>query len=265
VGSLSAHLRELEQHGRLAFHPGCPICRNERLVGTVPTEGLIPRRAQALIAAGVLVASTAAPATALAGAPDQEQDGTAAPQTSGGDPATSPNFDPGGDSTDLPFDASPPPEAQAPPDPGNPDTAPLDQEPGTDPGAPVADPGDGSQGPADGQPAGTPGQAPAAVQPGGSARPPTPAATGAPPVTSPQTLNRRRRPSGRGWAAPARKDHPPSSRSARQPPSSKSRAGPSAQRGRRAEPIRSGSRVKGPADSNCICDCHSARATRQAG
>lgn len=195
MASLRAHLREIDPHGRLAFHPDCPICREERLIGAISSEGLISRRAQALIAAGVLATTGAAPATSIAAAPDQEQDGTATPQPSGGDNATSPNFDPGGDSTDLPFDASPAPQAQAPPDPGNPDTAPLDQEPSADSGTPVADPGDGSQGPADGPPAVAPGQPPAATpdqppastQPGDTTSPSAPAPAPAPPVAPTDT------------------------------------------------------------------------------
>jgi hypothetical protein len=180
VSSLTAHLRHPDDHGRLAFHPRCPICRDERLIGALSSEGVVTRRAQAVLAAGVLLAGGAVPATALAAAaPDQEQDGTAPPQTAGGDPAVSPNFDPGGGSTDLPFDAAPAPETQAPPDPGNSDTAPLDQEPSSDPAPPSADPGDGSQGPADAPQPAAPVQAPAAGQPD-TTTPTTPPGSGEP-------------------------------------------------------------------------------------
>ena len=118
MGSLSAHLRQPEDHGRLAFHPECPVCRRERLVGALPAEAVVSRRTQALLAAGVLALSTAAPTAVLAAEPDQEQQGTAAPGQIGQHrSADSPDFDPGGASTDLPFDAGPAPDAPASPDP----------------------------------------------------------------------------------------------------------------------------------------------------
>lgn len=189
--SLSAHLRESDDHGRLPFNPFCPVCREERLTGALVSEPVISRRARAALAASVLALSTAAPAAAIAGEPDQEQDGTAPPaQPGSGDPAQSPGFDPGGDSTDLPFDAAPAPELQAPPDPGSDDSAPLDQEPATDPGAPVADPGDGSVAPDDQQAPPVPGtpptQAPTPISPAPStpAPPPAPATPITPPDAS---------------------------------------------------------------------------------
>jgi hypothetical protein len=171
--SLSPHLRQPDDHGRLPFHRHCPICREQRLTGTLATEPVVSYRARAALAASVLALSTAAPSAAVAAEGDSQQDGTAPPtQTGSGDPADSPNFDPGGDSTDLPFDAPPSPQVQAPPDPGNDDTAPLDQDPSTDPGAPTADPGDGSTPPAGQQPAEAP-----------------PAATAPPAVGSPEQTN----------------------------------------------------------------------------
>ena len=75
--------------------------------------------------------------------PDQQTERTAEPEeVQGSDPAVSPEFDPGGDSTDLPFDAPPVPQTPAPPDLGSDDTAPLEAEPQTDPAVPVADAGD---------------------------------------------------------------------------------------------------------------------------
>jgi len=176
VSSLSAHLSGADDHGRLRFHPACPICREQRLIGSLSSDGLVSLRAQALLAAGLLVVSGAAPAAALAAEGDQEQDGTAAPQA-GGDPATSPEFDPGGDSTDLPYDAPPVPEGNAPPDAGNPDTSGLDEEPTTDPGAPVADSGDGTDSPSEQPPAN---QAPES-SPSESAPPEQPSPASSPP------------------------------------------------------------------------------------
>ena len=33
--SLSAHLRQPEAHGALPFHADCPMCRSERLLGSL--------------------------------------------------------------------------------------------------------------------------------------------------------------------------------------------------------------------------------------
>ena len=36
MGSLTEHLRRPDDHGRLAFHPDCPLCCEERLAGPLP-------------------------------------------------------------------------------------------------------------------------------------------------------------------------------------------------------------------------------------
>jgi hypothetical protein len=174
--SLSSHLQRLEDHGRLAFHPECPLCRRGRLIGVLTSEGVVSRRAKAALVAGLLATSGAAPTAVAAQEPDQQTEGTAVPEeVQGSDPALSPEFDPGGDSTDLPFDAPPVPETSAPPDPSSDDAAPLEEEPQIDAEVPVADPGD-EPAEVDGQ------QAPA---PPADTPTATPAPTGAPPpVTS---------------------------------------------------------------------------------
>ena len=103
--SLTAHLRESEAHDRLPFHPSCPICRQTRLSGTIANGALVSHRTQALLAASVLAASTTAPVTAaLAAENDQQHDGaTTIGQSGPSDSANSPDFDPGGDATDLPL------------------------------------------------------------------------------------------------------------------------------------------------------------------
>ncbi len=193
--SLSAHLRQPEDHGRLPFHPDCPICREERLSGSLATNGVVTPRTQAALAASLLAFSTAAPAAALAAEPDHQQDGTAAPtQTGSPDSAQNPDFDPGGDSTDLPSDAPPVPQAPAPADPGNDDTGPVDQEPTTNTTDPVGDTGDGSGNPSDKQqPSAPTDPSPPAVSAPGASGGPAPgtpatdptAATGAPTATNP--------------------------------------------------------------------------------
>ena len=90
------------------------------------------------------------------------------------DTADSPDFDPGGASTDLPSDAPPVPQLEAPSAAGDDDAAPLDQEPANDVDAPVADAGD--------DPAG-----PNAQQPAAPATPPAPPSGGDPEQPAPPT------------------------------------------------------------------------------
>ena len=127
MGSLTAHLLETGDHGRLRFHPSCPVCRHERLYGTLSSEPVVPRRAQALLAGGVLALSAAAPATSIAQERDRQFEGAAAPEEAGGPELDDPAFDPGGD-TALSFDTAPAPAA---PDDGDDsgEGAPLDVEP----------------------------------------------------------------------------------------------------------------------------------------
>ncbi len=66
MAALSTHLRA-SNHAALAFHPGCPVCRAERLSGALTDGPVISLRAQAagLVATLALVpALTAAPALA---------------------------------------------------------------------------------------------------------------------------------------------------------------------------------------------------------
>jgi nucleoid-associated protein YgaU len=110
VASLTAHLTAGPEHGRLGFHPLCPRCRDERLAGSLDRELLVSRRAQAVVAAGVLAVSTAAPAVSVAAEPDQEQEGGAvpAPDADGGGTLDDPGFDPGGADTPLEVDTGAP-------------------------------------------------------------------------------------------------------------------------------------------------------------
>ena len=132
--TLNAHLRQTEAHAGLPFHPGCPICRQTRAIGRLPSDGVVSTRAQAVLAAGVLVVSTGAPITPAlaAGEPDQEQQGGAPIAANGGDSAANPDFDPGGDTTDLP-EAALLPAVQAPVDADDDDAAGDEREPELDP------------------------------------------------------------------------------------------------------------------------------------
>jgi hypothetical protein len=132
MASLSAHLRQPADHGRLPFHPECPVCR-DRLTGELSSNALVGRRTQAVLAAGVLAVSAAAPSAVLAAEPDTEQEGAevvdpAAPQT----PLSAPDVDPGGDSTELPVEVSPIPEPGSITAPDNDDAGPVEQEAASD-------------------------------------------------------------------------------------------------------------------------------------
>jgi hypothetical protein len=179
MASLTAHLRRLDDHGRLGFHPECPICRRERLSGAPPADALVGPRNQALLAASVLALSTASPTAALATTPDQETEGTAPPEQLANDPVQpAAAFDPGGYSTELPVDVAPAPEANTVPE-ATAETAPLEQEPVADEVVPVADAGDAT---------GVEEQAPAPAAdsvPPPAAEPVAPAPPPVPPVPDP--------------------------------------------------------------------------------
>jgi hypothetical protein len=67
VSSLSDHLRESGSHGRLPFHPSCPVCRDERLSGSLAGDAILGQRGRAgLLAATLALSSLGLPAAALA-------------------------------------------------------------------------------------------------------------------------------------------------------------------------------------------------------
>ena len=84
MASLTAHLVESGDHGRLGFHASCPVCRQERLFGSLPSEAIISRRAQAALASGVLALSAVGPPAALAQESDQQVEGGSGPGGVGG-------------------------------------------------------------------------------------------------------------------------------------------------------------------------------------
>ena len=78
MSSLSVHLRLPEDHSGLPFHASCPVCRRERLVGSLEGDEIVSRRTQAALAVGLLAFSgVSAPAAAVAAGPDQDIDGSA--------------------------------------------------------------------------------------------------------------------------------------------------------------------------------------------
>src|SRR5215218_6231639 len=113
--TLTAHLLRTDDHGGLPFHPECPVCRSERLSGTLRAHGPVGRRTQAAILAALLAGSTAVPSVAVAQEADQITEGVV-PEASGEDSSVRPEFDPGGADEGLQVDE---PSAVAP------DTAPA--------------------------------------------------------------------------------------------------------------------------------------------
>ena len=108
MASLAAHLAGGADHGRLGFHPDCPVCRSTRLLGSPPPSDLLPPAARAGVLAAVLGASTLAPTAAFAAPPDE---GLSLPGgeviEEGPAPGEAPAEDPGVDENDP----APPPEA----------------------------------------------------------------------------------------------------------------------------------------------------------
>jgi hypothetical protein len=85
MASLTAHLVESGGHGRLGFHPSCPVCCRERLFGSLASDPVVSRRAQAALASGVLALSAVGPPVAMAQEPDQQlEGGSGAGQPEGG-------------------------------------------------------------------------------------------------------------------------------------------------------------------------------------
>jgi hypothetical protein len=188
--SLTAHLRDTDSHDRLPFHPSCPICRQRRLSGTLASGGVVAPRTQALLAASVLAVTATAPVTvAFAAEQDRQQEGNApAAGSAPPDAAASPDFDPGGEATDLPGAAAPTPQTQTSAD-ADDDAGPVEQAPIVNPDDPVVDQGDGSDPTAGGSPPApesvTPADAPAPSQPMPPASPPGDGAPAPTPTTDP--------------------------------------------------------------------------------
>src|SRR4051812_38484258 len=106
MASLTAHLRESGDHGRLPFHPACPVCCEERLAGSLPADGVVGHRTQALLAAGVLAFSASAPASVMAAQGDEEFVGSGDPNAFTA-PGSEPDAGPDGDREELPEDPDP--------------------------------------------------------------------------------------------------------------------------------------------------------------
>src|SRR5689334_10746778 len=105
MSSLSRHLRQPGDHGRLGFHPDCPVCQDERQAGATPSDAVGSRRAEALLAIGVLAWCSVAPSSVLAAGGDQEIVGTVDPSMVA-DPLADPDAGPSAPN-DLPNDSTP--------------------------------------------------------------------------------------------------------------------------------------------------------------
>lgn len=166
--SLTAHLVTSGDHGRLGFHPDCPVCRQERLFGSLNSNAVVAPRAKAVLTSGVLAFSAVGPAGAIAQEPDlQLEGGSEAGQTDGpGVPERSAPLPPNEPSSPPVPEPTPAPDLASPAPPGagdvgsDLDDAPIDREPvenQSPPVSPPADPGapdapDAPDDPADYQP-----------------------------------------------------------------------------------------------------------------
>lgn len=138
MSSLTAHLRLPEDHSRLPFHPSCPVCRRDRLAGSLEGEELVSRRTQAAIAAGLLAFSGLGVPTAVASESDSTSEG-AVEVVDGGDPTVSPELDLELETAQLPDDATAPDLVVSATDE---DSEPLEVEPAADVREPVVEVGD---------------------------------------------------------------------------------------------------------------------------
>ncbi len=205
MASLTTHLRQAGSHGHLPFRADCPGCCEERLSGTIDDRPLVPRRAQASLAAALLAFSGMAPIPAAAAASPHRAQAADVPAGEEADP----NFDPGGnDQLDDPV--TPPVGSDPGAGGGDDDTAgePIDTEPAQDPyldqltEEPVE--ADGGLGPD--TPAGGPPPAPASPPP---IAPPAPVPPRERPVPEPApnpTPNQFREDSKRADDRPGRRD-----------------------------------------------------------
>jgi len=124
MASLNAHLLELEDHGRLGFHPDCPTCRAHRMHGRPPSDAMLSPRSRAALGALLLAGSSLQVAVAPAAAQiEQETEGSDGVEDgTDSEPGFEPGLEDDLDSYELPLGVETPsaqapalaPEAQAP-------------------------------------------------------------------------------------------------------------------------------------------------------
>ena len=83
MSSLGRHLTTPGSHGELPFHPGCPVCCEARLHGTLPDGPIVPTKVKATLATALVTASTAGavPGAVNAQEADEQVEGTELPQS----------------------------------------------------------------------------------------------------------------------------------------------------------------------------------------
>jgi len=163
--SLGAHLRQTDDHSGLPFHPSCPVCRRDRLAGTLSSDELVSSRTRAAIAVGLLAFSGVGAPAAVAAGPDQDIEGSTEVIESG-DPGS---VDPGGETAPLPDAAPLAPEDEAPPAALGEEAAPTEPEPAPEVEEPVFEASD--------ETAAAPAEPPAAAEVDPVAPPPADAPT----------------------------------------------------------------------------------------
>ena len=114
----------------------CPKCGEASLLALLAPEPLFSRRAQALLASGVLALSVGATGTSIAAEPDRLHEGVSAPEQSGPERTDDVGSAPGAE-TLLPLDVDPYPANPQPPQGDQADEVPfLEAEPAHDPDVP---------------------------------------------------------------------------------------------------------------------------------
>jgi hypothetical protein len=103
----NVHQAESSEHERLGFHPGCPVCRQDRLFGALSPEPIWSRRLRVLLAAGVLAVSAGATSTSVASEPDDQQEGVVVPAPGASPPVGDGPGQGSGGETALPFEVDP--------------------------------------------------------------------------------------------------------------------------------------------------------------
>jgi LysM repeat protein len=170
---LSAHLRDSDEHDRLAMHLACPVCREQRLAGPAAQLTRGSQRFQAMVAIGALGLAAFAPTSAVAADPDQEFEGDSAEQVVNDPTDPDPiNEEPASDQGTIPS-AEPEEEASASDTTG----AETGDDLAADPAAPVAAPEEAAADP-DAAEVSPPAETSADAAP--SAPEPVPAVTSAP-------------------------------------------------------------------------------------
>lgn len=145
MNDLSQHLAPNASHARLPFHPRCPLCCDERLLGVTHIQPAVSCKLGLGAAAAMLLLAPALPAVAAAapaplappvtGEPDSESEGSGQGDPSPGQDEDRPGSDVDGLDSDQVEENSPPlvaPEDDSKPDGGENESGPLELTPPPD-------------------------------------------------------------------------------------------------------------------------------------